>query len=397
MCRYNGFSCVCKHRVPVCDFLHGTAGHESTGFCLCGSAVCSSKTGMTCIAANSTCRTSSSCEFAEGLRENSDVCGCGSVDCTESTGLFCNAESNMCRTYTIPTCNDTAAQVANVFEVAGSKCACGLDTLCSLSTGSFCYAPRSECSSDGNFDIFSEQTSASCGSNGLITDHDTCDRARTALGLAAKSVSSQSTSSSPYGCVFGNYGSYVHLNTYNSGRACGYNGMTCLCKIQMHLYVHGNMVQHLTIHQKMCICGTTMCSAKTGMTCIAANSTCRTSSSCEFAEGLRENPDVCGCGTVDCTESTGLFCIAARNRCSSDGNFDFFIEQTSGSCVSNSQITDHDTCDRARTALGLAATSVTSMHYLYYPYGCIFGNHGSHVYLNTYNYYRITARADTMV
>ena len=68
----------------------------------------------------------------------------GTVDCTESTGLFCNAESNMCRSYTIPTCNDTSAQVANVFEVAGSKCACGLDTVCSLAAGSFCYAARSD-------------------------------------------------------------------------------------------------------------------------------------------------------------------------------------------------------------------------------------------------------------
>ena len=226
-------SCLCKTEFLYAHGKTVPAAHNTSEQCACGTATCSAKTGMTCIAANSTCRTSSPCEFAQGLRENSDLCGCGTVDCTESTGLFCNAESNMCRNDTIPTCNDTSAQVANVFEVAGSKCACGLDTLCSLAAGSFCYAARSECSSDGNFDIFTKQMSASCGSNGLITDHDTCDKARTALGFAATSVTWLSTSSYPYGCIFSNHGSYVHLNTYNYYRACGYNGMSCLCNIRI--------------------------------------------------------------------------------------------------------------------------------------------------------------------
>ena len=224
--------------------------------------------------------------WRRGLRENSDVCGCGTVDCTESTGLFCNAESNMCRSYTIPTCNDTSAQVANVFEVAGSKCACGLDTVCSLAAGSFCYAARSECSSDGNFDFFTKQMSASCGSNGLITDHDICDKARTALGLAATSVTSTSAWYKPYGCIFSNHGSYMYLNAYRYGRrTCGYNGMSCICHTRIPVCAQQDgSAPHITSEQ--CACGTATCSAETGMTCIAANSTCRTSSPCEFAEGI---------------------------------------------------------------------------------------------------------------
>ena len=69
-------------------------------------------------------------------------------------------------------------------------------------------------------------------------DHDTCDRARTALGFAATSVTWRSTSSYPYGCIFSNHGSSVSLNTYNYYRQCGYNGMSCICKIQnphMHM------------------------------------------------------------------------------------------------------------------------------------------------------------------
>ena len=215
---------------------------------------------------------------------------------------------------------------------------------------------RSECSSDGNFDFFTKQMSASCGSNGLITDHDTCDKARTALGLAATSVTWLSTSSYPYGCIFSNHGSYVHLNTYNYYRAYGYNGMSCLCKNRIPVCTwQGGSAAHNTSGQ--CACGTTTCSAKTGMTCIAANSTCRDAFPYEFAQGVRENSDVCGCGTVDCTESTGCFVRATPVTQQSAAVMAILISSSKRHAAvmaalwfKNGLITDHDTCDKARTA-----------------------------------------------
>ena len=64
---------------------------------------------------------------------------------------------------------------------------------------------------------------------GWITDLATCEQARTALGLSDTSVSSDSYSWLPRGCVSNSAGSEVYFNTQTGySRDCGYNSYSCL-------------------------------------------------------------------------------------------------------------------------------------------------------------------------
>ena len=238
------------------------------------------------------------------------------------------------------------------------------------------------CTSDGLYDTFSMKTSGSCSLASLI--QPICDKARTALGLAATSVTSQYSSSYPYGCVFSNHGSYVYLNTYKFwyNHVCGYNGMACLCKLGRFpacAWQNGS-APHTSSY--FCSCGNTVCSSETGMTCTSANSTCDLSIPCEFTKGLELNTNVCRCGSIDCTMSTGFYCYAAKSTCSVDGFFNLYSSLTSSSksCTQiddGSWITDAQACEKAIRTLGYNISNVLTTSSQDRPYGCISNSQGT--------------------
>ena len=109
--------------------LETDGGQANAETCICGTATCSSSTGLFCDALNNECgETAFITPCSEGA--NSVSCACGTSDCTASTGLFCTEETNTCRQ--ISPCLKTGGSAANPGD-----CDCG-DAPCTASTGLFC-------------------------------------------------------------------------------------------------------------------------------------------------------------------------------------------------------------------------------------------------------------------
>ena len=105
--------------------------------CGCGTATCSSSTGLFCLASMSTCSHNEQCSNKDGTAANSESCACGTSDCTSSTGLFCTSSTNTCSQYAACSVEDgTAANTGN--------CSCGTSE-CTNSTGLFCTAATNTC------------------------------------------------------------------------------------------------------------------------------------------------------------------------------------------------------------------------------------------------------------
>ena len=76
------------------------------------------------------------CLETDGSQANADACRCGTATCSSSSGLFCTSSTNTCRQ--IPTCAVEDGTVAN-----SNDCACGTSVCAS---GVFCTASLSTCS-----------------------------------------------------------------------------------------------------------------------------------------------------------------------------------------------------------------------------------------------------------
>ena len=127
---HSGFQ-VCL--VEACLETNGSQANLDA--CGCGTAVCSSTTGLFCTSSTNTCSQYASCSVEDGSEENSNACACGARDCTTSTGLFCLGSHDKC------------AQVAACAKTNGSEnsnnCTCGARD-CTTLTGLFCLANHSQ-------------------------------------------------------------------------------------------------------------------------------------------------------------------------------------------------------------------------------------------------------------
>ena len=305
-------SCLCKIRIPVCTWQDGSAPHNTSEKCICGTAMCSAETGMTCIAANSTCLAYTPCKFRRGRVRNRNVCGCGDVDCTVGSGFYCIGQSSIC--------------VVNAIK----------------------------------YFVADEVTTGSCSSSEsrrLMVNFSECVEANRMLSIGPIAVQVSSRYYPP-GCISHKQSKGVIFNAYKSNYNCDTTYSHAYARSGIHFAI-GKMVLHHITHPVSAHVDI-QCTPKTGLICVSENNSCTRSPACKFTHSSQPNSNTCACGQIDCTPTKGLYCYAMRSECSSDGNFDFFIEETSASCGSNGLITDHDTCDKARTTLGFAATSVTS-------------------------------------
>ena len=57
-----------------------------------------------------------------------------------------------------------------------------------------------------------------------------------------------------------------------------------------------------------CVCGTSDCTASSGLFCLASVDKCAKVAACAVSDASAANDNACTCGTNDCTASTGLFC-----------------------------------------------------------------------------------------
>jgi hypothetical protein len=116
--------------------LETDGGQANAETCICGTATCSSSTGLFCDALNNECgETAFITPCSEGA--NSVSCACGTSDCTASTGLFCTEATNTCRQ--ISPCLKTGGSAANPGD-----CDCGAAP-CTASTGLYCTEATNTC------------------------------------------------------------------------------------------------------------------------------------------------------------------------------------------------------------------------------------------------------------
>ena len=134
--------------------------------CRCGHEqnICTS--GSYCNAEISECATTPSCRNSNGQELNAEDCYCVTDLCTSSTGRWCNKAApagNRCISFGgtwEPSKNEYTC--LNTFGTASNRagCVCGT-TQCTVTSGLFCNAAISQCSSDGTFTV-GGQTQAAC-------------------------------------------------------------------------------------------------------------------------------------------------------------------------------------------------------------------------------------------
>ena len=181
----------------------------------------------------------------------------------------------------------------------------------------------------------------------------------------------------------------MYLNTYNYYRACGDNGISCLCKnkIPACAWQDGSRPSG---ESQACMCGYIACTRETGLTCHAKDGICKRSFDCAFKAGLRRNLNTCGCGNIDCTPATGLFCYADHSECSADGKFDYFAITQTGYCqdtIARSSIDDEEMCIKASKRLDLfsdkVSISLVAEADSSKPGGCIYESIKKRIVLNS--------------
>ena len=86
------------------------------------------------------CMVSSPCANTFGATANVDACFCGSTLCTSTTGLYCFAVANLCETRAHLDCTIEYANASN-----SNGCKCGTNS-CTATTGLYCISNISICS-----------------------------------------------------------------------------------------------------------------------------------------------------------------------------------------------------------------------------------------------------------
>ena len=132
--------------LAVCSVTNGQQNNSVD--CLCGTATCTSLTGLYCMSAMDRCGRSAmeaACSVTNGTRANSAACSCGTSDCTLSNGLYCLKSSNHCSSQ--PSCTNVDGSVENT-----KACTCGTSE-CSTSNGLFCTESTNQCSTEASCHI----------------------------------------------------------------------------------------------------------------------------------------------------------------------------------------------------------------------------------------------------
>ena len=88
------------------------------------------------------------------------------------------------------------------------------------------------------------------------------------------------------------------------------------------------------VNSETCKCGTTTCSATTGLFCLSSMSRCGDAAitPCMVVDGSTDNLGDCTCGKNDCTASTGFFCYSPINHCSTSAGVPPRFAVSSGEC-----------------------------------------------------------------
>ena len=205
--------------------LETNGSQTNAGACRCGTALCSSSTGLFCTSLTNTCR-HAACSVADGSSVNAGNCACGTSDCTSSNGLFCTSSINTC--HLVGECLETDGDQANA-----DACRCGTAT-CSSETGLFCTSSENTCHPLPQLPVYKERTSGNCGDvvgEGYITSPTACEAGAAALRLSDTSAYPVSRSFYPPGCSYvSSYSSSLYFNTDNSNYACS-NSKKCLCTL----------------------------------------------------------------------------------------------------------------------------------------------------------------------
>ena len=159
--------CICTQVAPACS--KNGSSHEN-GVCICGVKACSATTGLACPTEN-VCD-HPTCGQEEGTFLNTIKCRCGSATmCSSSSGMYCFASLNMCSEF--PICDYPNGTVANT-----ASCTCGTAKCVASSSGSFCTTSMNRCRPYGQCDNFNgssfNRDPCTCGAadctaeNGLV-------------------------------------------------------------------------------------------------------------------------------------------------------------------------------------------------------------------------------------
>ena len=239
-----------------CTNKNGTAVNSES--CACGTSVCTSATGLFCLASLSTCNTKIMCSVSDGSSINSGNCACGTSDCDASTGLFCSALSN--------TCGEVAT--SNKFVVtAGTGC----------TTNGACFQSLNYPNNHGEDEqcsITVQSVSAGETLNSLAFNTESCCDKLIVKGTEYDGTTGPSGVAVAVNDVF----------TWSSDGSEQRSGFE-VCLFGACLETGGSEANADT-----CGCGTAACSSSTGLFCTAATNTC---SQCRSDQIVVDN--VCTC------------------------------------------------------------------------------------------------------
>tara|TARA_B110000858_G_scaffold117035_1_gene133631 strand:+ start:140 stop:1303 length:1164 start_codon:yes stop_codon:yes gene_type:complete len=165
------------------------------------------------------------CLYTGGSQANDDACRCGTAACSSSTGLFCTSSKNSCR--------HAACSVADGSSVNAGNCACGTSD-CTSSNGLFCTSSINTCHQLSQLPIYKERTSGKCGDSGggwgKIASAGACDAGAAALGWGDAATTVSDANVPPPGCFYSNLNRMLYFNTDNPNNDCN-SRFKCLCTL----------------------------------------------------------------------------------------------------------------------------------------------------------------------
>ena len=254
------------------------------------------------------------CSTTDGSEANTVPCTCGSATCTSTTGLICYS------TYGGGSCRKTGLGAFGYTKGLEYRNCGSVSNRKPILDKTACEAAATSMELD---DVVASEVSwldeppgcysrsGSLKYNTKFTSTGSCDSSWSdfCLCIAASDDCTHTggATSNTNVCLCGGTACTAASGLYcaSSSSTCS-SGNTCTS-------VGGSSLNTID-----CQCGTAVCNSFNGMYCYVSNSQCSLVGECTHTNGTTSNTDTCFCGSATCTADNGLYCDAHQSKCGFD-------------------------------------------------------------------------------